>query len=879
MNNLHAAKPIKPKSILYRSLNFKFKDLFKYLGKAVIDGSIGNFSGVAKDLTDAGSAIGLDKEDNNQLIWILIYNSLAKAIVELINEDLIFFENLPEESKIEKLCNELEENMDAPDFFIDESFFKSPGTIDFIVKAENFFLEWLKAIDDLELFKAKSISSRLPSYFVFSLNDEWRNNQKRYNGLKEFFDTPFTKASKEEQNWSLYHSWLKKQCEEKVFEETFSLRQIYIPLRAYYKKKQNEKESTYPDKIVVDLEEELSKWVDLRDASDSLRIISGGPGCGKSSFCKIFSAKQAEKNLRVLFIPLHRLKINEDLVEAVNQYIKYDAFLTENPLDPQLNKNRLLVVFDGLDELAMQGEIGAEASQNFIQEVKNQLRNFNVQKLRIQILISGRELTIQESENELRNSTKILHILPYFVKNKYNRYIDNNKLLEFDQRDFWWKKYGEATGQIYEIMPVDLKKDNLVEITSQPLLNYLVALSYSRGQIDFSKETNLNNIYDDLLKAVYERGWAGHRHASVKKIEENLFLRILEEIAIAAWHGKGRTTTISEVQKYCETNGLINFLKNFEDGVEKGLSRLFIAFYFRQSGLNINNDKTFEFTHKSFGEYLTARRIISSLKHVNFEFRRKKESFDGGYDEKDTLIFFVKICGKKSIDEYLLKFIENEIYLQKKEDVYLWQETLCRLIEYITLKGMPMENLQLNTFQEECILARNAEEALIVLLSACSSFTKKITKINWPDPDSFMLLYKRLVCKKGNVFAIKNLKFIDLKNCNLKEADLSEAYLSGAYLEGANLKGAYLSGATIEGATIEGGNLSGAYLEGANLKGSDLKGANLKGVNLKGANLKGADADFGGAYLKGAYLRGAYLKGADLSGAYITLAYLKGAKI
>ena len=49
------------------------------------------------------------------------------------------------------------------------------------------------------------------------------------------------------------------------------------------------------ERIAVDLEESLDAWVDKADAQDAMRVISGGPGSGKSSFAKMFAARQAEK--------------------------------------------------------------------------------------------------------------------------------------------------------------------------------------------------------------------------------------------------------------------------------------------------------------------------------------------------------------------------------------------------------------------------------------------------------------------------------------------------------------------------------------------------------------------------------------------------------
>ncbi len=86
-------------------------------------------------------------------------------------------------------------------------------------------------------------------------------------------------------------------------------------------------------------------------------------------------------------------------------------------------------------------------------------------------------------------------------------YVDVQKLLERDQRKDWWVGYGQASGEGYTGLPKELARDDLHDVTAQPLLNYLVALSYRRKRIDFGKLANLNELYADLLTTVYERAY------------------------------------------------------------------------------------------------------------------------------------------------------------------------------------------------------------------------------------------------------------------------------------------------------------------------------------------------------------------------------------
>jgi KaiC/GvpD/RAD55 family RecA-like ATPase len=148
-----------------------------------------------------------------------------------------------------------------------------------------------------------------------------------------------------------------------------------------------------------------------------LRVISGGPGSGKSSFAKIFAANQAEKGkIRVLFIPLHHFEPSDDLVEAVAKFVRDNDFLRHNPLDKDKADSRLLIIFDGLDELAMRGKIATEIAQQFVREVQRKIEHFNRHKTCLQVLIGGRELVVQANSSDFRQPQQILHILPYFVK-------------------------------------------------------------------------------------------------------------------------------------------------------------------------------------------------------------------------------------------------------------------------------------------------------------------------------------------------------------------------------------------------------------------------------------------------------------------------------
>ncbi|ARV61475.1 hypothetical protein BZZ01_25125 [Nostocales cyanobacterium HT-58-2] len=796
----------------------------------------------------------------------------------------------------------------------------------FIEAVKTPFAKWLESFG-LNQAQVKVISDRFPIQFVYALHQEWNNNSDKYIPLQEEVNSSLSPAAerigKKELAWRLYSAWLQNQVNQRIFDEAFTLKDVYVPLRAYYEREIKEenhddaerqitKNKQY-EQIVVELESELEAWLNTADPNDAIRVISGGPGSGKSSFTKWFAAKlvkeQRKHNIQVLFIPLHLFDLKADLVEGVTNFIEstYRIPLPPNPLKRDNSVSRLLILFDGLDELSMRGKIDKDIAQEFVSVVQRQVEKFNdSDNCKLQVLISGRELVVQQAHSSvLRQTHQILHILPYFVtENQRKKYVDKQELLNEDQRNLWWQKYGKAIGQQFDKLPSDLKSEDFTEITSQPLQSYLVASVFVEGKLQSDQSSNLSYIYGQLLKGVYQRGWADNKqHSAVKEFDiqnDEDFARILEEIAIACWHGDGRTTTVKKIEEKCSKNRhLKQLFEVYKQVAEKGITRLLTAFYFRKGEVK-DDENTFEFTHKSFGEYLTARRIVRVVEKIYENLEDRKHDSDKGWDEKEALKAWAKLCGSTVMDEYIFKFVLGEMQLQDKLKITELQQTLCHLISYMLHHGMPMEDLHLGQFKEQNRQARNAEEALLAVLNACARVTKKISHIKWHDSiiktsgesfKDFGVWISRLHGQRVNyddeVFCLRRLSFLNLQNCILIHKDFYEANLSGADLSQADLRVADLSEADLRGANLSRADLRGADLRGADLSRANLSQANLIGANLIGANLIGADlswanligADLSRANLSRANLSRANLRGADLSRANLSRADLRGADL
>lgn len=859
-----------------------------------------------------------------EIAGLLVVRSLFRAIRNLLYENRELLND--KKTNLRALYQQLERCIEGNEVTIDERFFAKPENLPMLVKVVARLEDWLQVYVEDE-FEARNVSRRLPTYFTFALNEEWRERRQEYEPLQSELDSTHTRMNgRERRVWRRYREYLVAQVEEPMLLEPFGLKEVFVRPRAYYEHREQRRygeelsefdRSRRPQqkhhRIVVDLMEELQQWLNANDKDDAIRALSGEPGSGKSSFCKIFAARLAVVKMPVLFVPLHSFRLEGDFITAVERFAASTGLLPGKLLDPDNPNLRLLLVFDGLDALSVPGKTASAAVQEFVDEVSRQVRRFNQQRTRLQVLFSGRPAAIQAARDRLYKPQQVSYLLPYAVTNARNAYVDDRNLLQTDQRRLWWRKFSKAKGRRYRGLPAALEEKNLAKLTAQPLLNHLVALSLERRQVELTEGTSPNEIYADLLKAVWENGYeqkSGRRLAGSIRYTE--FAVILEEIALACWHGNGRTITVAEVEACCNSSRVRKIFGRLQGELEldsrDSIAYLLAASCCRESDRPYGKEKTFEFIHKSFSDYLVARRIANGLRSLHESLVRARD-LDEDFDEKDALAKWLAWCGPAPVDEHVFSFLQEEIRIRHERrtaEIADWQQTLCSLIDYAATYGLPTHGLETRPqLDAEVRQGRNAEEALLVVLSATARVTGSVSKIRWGSAEAFGILVSRLQHQRtgaantlafdcfdrlgldncilyakdllGANLSYSSLRFARLNLANLGGANLREANLGGANLSGANLRDAKLAGADLRDANLQDANLDGADLRDANLNGADLSGANLRGANLRDANLR--DASLNEADLRSTNLRDTNLKDADLRNADLSRADLRDANL
>lgn len=544
----------KPTSILCKPVKIGPKFLLEILSGAM-KLSKGELESGIKEITN--SFFKIDVIDNPQeKAWLLISSSAIKTIYRLTYEAIINNLDIPDLSFLEK---EIIKIFDKINLEIDKDFFYKPSENKLIKNIIEFFGKFLITLN-FEDADIKNLKSRFPRYYIAELVNEWSNNRNKYKIILNLLEkTPFDDAMSKEEKWFLYYESLRIDIEKPMFGETFSIKDIHVNLRGYYQ--QNSIDNKVIKKIVIDVNEELNRWINSEEKKDCLKIISGGPGYGKTTTLKILASELTfQKNYKVIYIPLQYYHLKDEIEIGVNKFLKDGDFLKEINI---FEEKKLLIIFDGLDELPITDKSLEIATKEFIKHIKNEINSKNRNNIKIKIILSGREIIIQNNESEFKNRKEILHLLPFYISSyhqNYCEYEDDKKLLTIDQRNIWWKKYGELKGKNYEGLPLQINKKELIDITSYPLLNYLLALSFENGTINSDNTININSIYENLITGVYERTWSEGIHSTVKHMEYSKFIDAFEKIALNIWHVSGRRTTITEIKKAMEQIKISNNL-------------------------------------------------------------------------------------------------------------------------------------------------------------------------------------------------------------------------------------------------------------------------------------------------------------------------------
>ncbi|NES04920.1 MAG: low-complexity protein [Okeania sp. SIO2F4] len=692
-------------------------------------------------------------------------------------------------------------------------------------------------------------------------------------------------------------------AQEKVFDENFTFRQIYVPLEVKSVNSDGKLEQTGTPQNI----EEWAKTI-LRDENKDKQVlfIQAGPGRGKSVFCRMFG-DLVRRELHPIYTPiLIRLRdvrnfaanIDETLADSVGRdFVKTDSgWLTDR-------NTRFLFLLDGFDELLL--ERGASNDLKFFldQVAQFQKQAAENKERGHRVLITGRPLALYGIERLMPPNLERVSILP----------------MSDDIQQQWFEKWqmvvGEAeTEKFREFLHSEQCPVQVKELAREPLLLYLLAAMHQDEQLQGEMFATADVggtkvlIYEQALKWVLEKQRVEegkNLNPEITKLEPEDLEILLAEAGLSVVQSVREYAAIKMIedrlvkQGYKELQALIE--KARQDKREDGLKNALAAFYLKSAA---GAENSVEFFHKSFGEFLCAKRMAESLEDFTEKTGKRRKTYVVSDEEFEWQIYDLFGYGSLTAEvvEYLMALlvkseVELVVLFERLHGFYLdWSDGKFIEATEETLPQKKARQLQqwgIESGQRRVDIYTGLN--VMILLFELHRYGQSQEELREqlyfypcgkPDSEDFektkllkiigysqclgVIAFVKIVGKffRSAYLILADLSGADLSDANLILADLSDADLSGADLILADLSGANLSDADFSGVNLIDANLSAANLSGADLYGADLSAANLSGADLYGADLSAANlsgADLYGADLSAANLSGANLCDADLS--------------
>jgi uncharacterized protein YjbI with pentapeptide repeats len=925
-----------PREWLDKPIEFAFKEPLKAV--VLVAGNVasghlpGAFAQISKSLIDFFK--GVETDTPGEACFAMVLQAYQEALKEYftthqpnrMNAKDVKEENL--NRWVEELKNTLaDKKYDARDALI------KPRSFGMLKDLGIALEKWLKeaGLNEGEVLGVIAKIEGLYGKKFLELSIKDKGTFQPFLDLAKHINSPFFKADQIEREWERYKEELRQLPDEPIFAEAFGLRPLYVPLRTMIevKEKITGKDSNNKEIISykshwewVDLSSHLNSWVLGKNPELSkVQFISGGPGSGKSSFCKMWSANLAENYPEIypIFVPLHRYRIEENLDKGVREFLNQNGFFNQIEFKLNGSDRKIVLVLDGLDELALSQGGMTQSLKDFILSVLQLAENWQRSGNPVSVVVSGREIAVQENERFFRESAGWLKLFSYKLKNDEAKELRNSNEL-IDQRKDWWEKLQKLRGEPVSGIPDSLmSNEKLEKLSKEPLLNYLLAISMEEG-LDISSETRTNDIYKSLIGSVYKRDYEGVPLPEVKSFGEERFFQALEEIAVACLRRETRSATVEQIEKQFHKAGKEKLLEGYREAGKGGSSvkGLVVAFFFCSSETG-EGEGAFEFTHKSFMEYLIARKIVNQAVLIEEEMQRNEnpDTLGRGLDREMALTQWFELTGPSALNRETIQFIFEEASALEIEKAKAIQKRFTGFLGDACRENLPIAasadktgDRNAREFGYLADLFRNGTTTLFAIASGVSLVTKDLTQQDWHAPEVFGTLLRKICPQRTSKEFVPildclinlnlsrqnldwaNLEGSDLRGANFHKASLYRARLVEANLEGSDLSKASLHEADLSKANLQRANLRNvalgrAYLHRAFLNGAILKGALLEGVVFTGTNLEGFDfrraslnnANFCGVNLRGADLREAHLCGANFRGAHLRMANFEEADL
>ncbi|MET3713027.1 hypothetical protein ABIC65_003746 [Sphingomonas trueperi] len=800
--------------------------------------------GVSSGITALINALGSIKldDDPGEKAWKLFLLSFAWTVDEVRSESKFDAESL--RLVVREIIDEAKERVDDGYEQIPATFLSRPTTLPLYRHLRDKFVARRAEFRSAGTETASELSARFDSAFSRAISEIWLRKADGFKSLMQLLEVPGANAANFELQWAAYRQKLIFDFEVSAMfgqeKSKISLAQAYVPLRCSWIERGGEDIGGRKENSYGYLDDALFEWLNqmsVDEAEDDVKLIGGGPGSGKSTSMKRLARVAADMpDVRPLYIPLQHIELEGGLREAITQYFtaRTGGAFTASPLSREALEDgpKLLLIFDGLDEIARPGEAAAEVANLFVtklDQLKSALQGDVAVPLKI--IVTGRLPSFQAAR-KFRGALgkSALEVLGYAPIRFFNGKSDD--IMALDQRPVWWRQYAPLAGLSCEV-PLALKDDRLSDVTSEPLLCYLLVLSgFAVDNWEVAAD-NRNIIYQKLIDEVWRRGWGDpskvkNRQGPGRHLQKSSFNALMETIALAAWlGGDARVATEEGFHSALKLTQGEAVWEEFKSDGGEDVTNLAMNFYLKSSEIS---HKGFEFTHKSFGEYLAARAVLKLAEEV-IDFVPRHVDL--------ALQMWVKATGTGALTHEVLGYMRDEIRLNVAREQGGYNQVSRLFDRMIVLagtvidEGAPVHGLSIANWRAAAQIQKNAETMIWAVLNSCILCLQKegaarLIEIGFDESESRLkLLLDRVLYGEDSKAAILQcFSYMSAKNSDFFAMDLSGSNFSHSDLRGVNFNGCHLMKS----------NLSHCDLTEARFQRSSLDECNFRGSNIDGAN-------------------------------------------
>jgi predicted NACHT family NTPase len=395
-------------------------------------------------------------------------------------------------------------------------------------------------------------------------------------------------------------------------------------------------------------------------------MILGKPGAGKTTFLKHLAIEciggmfQAERI--PLFITLKdfaEMPKQPDLLDYLIQlFSSYGFASNDTSVEQLLKQGNLLILLDGLDE------VRESDSSRVLQQIHHFAKQFDGNQFVITCRIAAREYTFEQF-TEVEIADFDAQQIAYFANRWFSGKDDRVKAERFIQK---------------------LKKDKPIrELATNPLLLTLLCLVFEESG---SFPSNRSELYKEGLDVLLKK-WDAKRNIERDQVYKKLSLKrkedLLSQIALDTFERGDYFFKQKEVERY-----ITDYIRNLPDANTdtEALqldSEAVLKSIEAQHGLLVERARCiYSFSHLSFHEYFTARKIVESPNPQALE--QALQSLVGHITEKRWREVFLLTVGMLPSADYLLQLMKHQIDSllagdEKLQQFLVWVEEKSRSVE------------------------------------------------------------------------------------------------------------------------------------------------------------------------------------------------------